>query len=85
MTNSTQPMQTFDIASLNVAEVRKALNYIRRAWENNDVANPLLPSNEIVPGLTISRFCFHFVLGHHTKRHNKVYKKDVTSTEPVGA
>lgn len=85
MTNSTQPIQAFDITSLNVAEVRKALNYIRRAWENNDVANPLLPSNEIVPGLTISRFCFHFVLGHHTKRHNKVYKKDVTSTEPAGA
>ena len=77
---STQP-EPFDITSLNVAEIRKALNCIRKAWDNNDVANPLLPSNEIIPGLTISRFCFHFVLGHHTKRHNKVYSKNSTSVE----
>mgnify|MGYP004217246065 CR=1 FL=1 len=81
MIDSTQETPSFEITSLNVAEVRKALNYIRKAWENNDVATPLLPSSEIVPGLTISRFCFHFVLGHHTKRHNKVYKKDLTSTQ----
>jgi len=73
MTNSTQ----YDLASLNVADIRKALNNIRKGWENNDVLNPLLPSNEVIPGLTISRFCFHFVLGHHTKRHNKVGKKDI--------
>ena len=71
MTGLTQT----DITQMNVADIRKSLNMIRKAWEMNSPHSPMLPSTSIMNEVTISRFCFHFVLGHHTKRHNKLSKK----------
>ena len=65
-----------ELTQMNVADIRKALNNIRKAWDNNTPDSPMLPSTIIVDNMCISEFCFHFVLGHHTKRHNKVLKKN---------
>lgn len=60
---------------LSVADIRKALNLIRQRWSAHAPNSPLIPAADLMHGMTTSSFCLHFVLGHHTKRHNKISKQ----------
>lgn len=56
------------VKKMNVAQVRKALHSLRSKWENHHPASPICLSEELEFGLSISEFCFVFVMNHHSKR-----------------
>lgn len=56
---------------IDVADVRRSLSSIRKAWDAQTPSSPLFISDSLDVGTTISDFCFTFVLGHHTKRKEK--------------
>lgn len=60
-----------NLTQFRVSDIRKSLQTIRRAWERNEPSAPFLPSAEVMPGVTASEFCLHFVMSHHRKRHDK--------------
>lgn len=60
-----------NLTHLGVADIRKSLFRIRRAWEANEPSAPFLPAVEVMPGVTTSAFCLQFVVRHHRKRHGK--------------
>lgn len=61
-----------DIANMGVAQIRKALSYTRKYWENHSPNNIFLPSHPLPEyDMSCEEFNLHFVIGHHKKRHNK--------------
>lgn len=58
---------------MSVAEVRKALSFMRKEWTNHSSIHPFFTCKKIGDGddLTIALFSFRFVMGHHEKRHSK--------------
>ena len=61
------------ISNMSVAEVRRALSFIRKAWEdqNNSKKKPLYLSDDInvsSNSMSIEQFSLLFVLAHHTRR-----------------
>lgn len=54
-----------------VADIRKNLQAIRRAWAAGTPISPMRPCLEIAPGLTISEFTFLFVLQQHNRRYGR--------------
>lgn len=63
---------TSAITDMSVAEVRKALAFMRKEWSKHSSVVPFfscrpLPNTDLV----ISDFAFRFVMGHHHKRHQK--------------
>ena len=56
------------VKKMNVAQVRKALHTLRSKWENHSPASPICLSEELEFGLSLSDFCFVFVMNHHSKR-----------------
>ena len=63
---------TSAIHNMSVAEVRKALSFMRKEWTKHSCVMPFFPCH-ILPGsaLSVSEFAFRFVMGHHHKRHQK--------------
>jgi hypothetical protein len=53
---------------LGVSEVRRGLHTLRVAWQVNSPTWPICPSEEAVPGISMSEFAYRFVLDHHTRR-----------------
>ena len=56
---------------MNVAEVRKCLMHIRRAWDEHSITKPICLSTRMHNDMLFSEFSFHFIMGHHNKRHEK--------------
>ena len=64
------------VHAMSVAEVRRALSYIRKSWEDQQVdgkRRPLYLSDPIAqaaraPAQSIEHFSLTFVLAHHTRR-----------------
>lgn len=65
-------VMTSAISDLSVAEVRKALAFMRREWAAHSCVQPFFPCQPL-PNceLTVSEFSFRFVMGHHHKRHHR--------------
>jgi hypothetical protein len=55
--------------AMPVADIRKNLQAIRRAWAADGPVTPMLLCLDIAPGLTISEFTFRFVLQQHNRRY----------------
>lgn len=55
-------------SAMSVGNIRKALQHIRKAWSESEPHAPMVLSTRIMPGISISQFCFDFVLTHHSKR-----------------
>ena len=64
--------------TLLVSEVRKCLHCVRKSWESHGPATPIRLATPLPNGMTVSEFCFVFVVGHHTKRHIKSKKSHNT-------
>ena len=62
-------METEDV--VYVADVRRCLSHIRKVWLTQTINTPLLLSDEVSNDMTIARFAFRFVLGHHARRPGK--------------
>lgn len=64
------------VHAMSVAEVRRALSYIRKSWEDQQVdgkRRPFYLSDPIAqaaraPAQSIEHFSLTFVLAHHTRR-----------------
>ena len=70
--NEDDASSTSTIQNMSVAEVRKALAFMRREWTKHSCVIPFFPSNMLPDtDLAISEFAFRFVMGHHHKRHQK--------------
>ena len=64
---------TSAITDMTVAEVRKALSYMRKEWAKHSCVMPFFPCQSLpnLTDLSVSEFSFRFVMGHHHKRHQK--------------
>lgn len=56
---------------MSIAQVRRALAHLRRAWDEHAPENPIFPSDALPNQMSIERFAFRFVLSHHERRHQK--------------
>lgn len=63
--------QASTIDDMTVAEVRKSLALLRKEWSNHSAMHPICPSAPLINDMSMSEFCFRFVMGHHHKRHQK--------------
>jgi len=68
---------------LGVSEVRRALQTLRAAWQANCPASPICPSDEAVPGMSMSEFAFRFVMEHHTRRPRAAQRSAGAPPRPV--
>ena len=71
--DTDERIMTSAISHMSVAEVRKALSFMRKEWNKHSHVHPFYPC-QILPesdDLSISEFSFRFVMGHHHKRHHK--------------
>ena len=58
------------VDDMSVAEVRKALAFMRKEWAAHKCVRPFFPSQQLPDSeATVSNFAFRFVMGHHHKRH----------------
>ena len=64
-----------NFSEIEVADVRRSLAFVRKTWEEQGCQKPMFTSTIIPIGVSISEFCFRFVMGHHTKRHSKTKEK----------
>ena len=63
---------TSAINDMSVAEVRKALSFMRKEWSHHSHVLPFFSCQQLPnTNLTVSDFAFRFVMGHHHKRHQK--------------
>ena len=56
---------------MNVADVRKCLTQVRRAWDLHSPETPICLCTPLHNEMRMDEFCFAFVMGHHAKRHSK--------------
>ena len=68
-------------AGLTVAEVRRALAYIRKAWDEQLADNrkrplylcdPVCPPHTRLAHQSIGSFALNFIVAHHSRRLSKV-------------
>lgn len=63
---------TSAITNMSVAEVRKALAFMRKGWSKHSRVQPFFPCQALPnTNMVVSDFAFRFVMGHHHKRHQK--------------
>ena len=55
----------------SIADVRKALQYIREKWKRHSPNEPIFLSERLSNGMTMEYFAYIHVLNHHEKRHCK--------------
>ena len=65
---------------MDVADVRRSLCTVRRLWGDNSPERPFNLAAPLPCGLSVSQFCFGFVLIHHSKRLNRT----VGAESPAG-
>jgi len=58
---------------MTVADIRKALSKLRRDWSDHSQIHPIYTSTTLTHDMSMSEFCFRFVMGHHAKRHQKTH------------
>ena len=56
---------------MQVADVRKCLTQVRRAWDDHSPTTPVRLCAVLPNGMRVDEFCFTFVMWHHAKRHDK--------------
>jgi hypothetical protein len=56
---------------MEVSEVRRCLQLVRRSWEDHSPANPISLSAPLPNGMRLAEFCYLFIISHHQKRHIK--------------
>lgn len=64
-------MNTESDENCDVTDVRRSLYNIRKAWSMATTEAPFFISDDLVGDMSVSRFAFKFVLGHHVKRPQK--------------
>lgn len=62
---------TSAIPDMTVAEVRRALQELRKKWKDSTEDDLFYPSDPLFNGLTVESFALMQVTGHHKKRHMK--------------
>lgn len=67
----TESLHPSSVSNMSVANVRRALSQMRTLWNEHTPDNPLNITLQIFNGMTIAHFAMLFVMGHHSKRHNK--------------
>ena len=76
---ATKRTVTSAIEGMSVTEVRKCLDLMRKQWREKDETTPFYICETFNDNITMDKFAFQFVLGHHFKRHNKqMLKSDKT-------
>lgn len=65
---------TSAIEGMSVAEVRRALDIVRKAWSDEDATFHF--TAPLFNGMSQQQFCTELTLGHHTKRHAKSKRAD---------
>jgi hypothetical protein len=76
---STKRIVTSAIEGMSVSEVRKCLDLMRKQWREKDETTPFYICETFNDNITMDKFAFQFVMGHHFKRHNKqMLKSDKT-------
>ena len=56
---------------MTVAQVRRALHSLRQMWKNHSPLTPICLTETLDDGdMSVSDFCFEFVV-HHSKRSHK--------------
>jgi len=68
---SAAPSTASAVVGMTVPEVRAALAILRHMWSCHSPVYPIYASTLLVEGMSASEFAFHFVLGHHRKRHRR--------------
>lgn len=68
-------VMTSAIPSMSVADVRKALQMVRKSWCLHSMHTPMNTIAEATPSMSAGQFCYLFVRGHHLKRHAKSQSK----------
>lgn len=63
------------VAPMQVADVRRSLCMVRKAWSENRPEQPINLMQVLHCGVPMGKFCFNFVLMHHTKRLQRSTKK----------
>lgn len=63
----TQPPPS-PLRHLSVNDVRRSLQAVRRAWDANRPDRPMRLCLEILPGVSIARFCTDMTRQHHAGR-----------------
>jgi hypothetical protein len=53
---------------MKVADIRRSLCAVRKMWQEHSPEKPINLVAELSCGLSVTDFCFSFVLAHHTKR-----------------
>ena len=57
---------------MTVAQVRRALHSLRQMWENHSPLTPICLTETLDDGeMSVSDFCFEFVMSHHSKRQSQ--------------
>ena len=65
---------TSAIDGMSVAEVRRALDIVRKGWSDDEA--PFHLTAPLFNGMSQQQFCTELTLGHHTKRHAKSKRAD---------
>ena len=71
MSTEVKRVMTSAIPDMSVADVRKALQKVRKSWQAHDAMNPMTTTVCVTGTMSAGQFCFLFVRGHHLKRHAK--------------
>ncbi len=64
---------TSAVDGMSVAEVRRALDQVRKTWSD---PTPFHFTAPLFNGMSQQQFCTELTLGHHTKRHAKSKRAD---------
>ena len=69
MTDKQRPKVTTVHQNVDIGDVRKSLACIRKQWRMHNEDTILSISDRMLDStLSMSTFCFHFVIGHHLRR-----------------
>jgi hypothetical protein len=80
---STKRTVTSAIDGMSVSEVRKCLDQMRKQWREKDETAPFYMCETFHDNITMDKFAFQFVMGHHFKRHHKqMLKSEKTDVSP---
>lgn len=62
---------TSAVDGMSVPDVRMSLAALRAIWSRHSPVDPMYTCAPLPCGMSAGDFAFHFVLGHHRKRHRR--------------
>ena len=72
-------MNPFDTTDNAVPNVRRALSVLRQRWKNHTPDTPFCLTDELIPGVTTSEFCEHFLIIQRMRRNGNRPQKEQES------